>query len=144
VIGKTVSILGDGGYAGTATVAVGGTASLGAYYNTIAIGLPYTSTITPLELDVVSSQASTAPYFKRLTALYLNVYKTVGGKYGASSTSLHDLQWPRTSTLALLSGGYIMPAFGGPRTECTYMLEQDQPFPFTIRALTPVLEIGAP
>ena len=145
--GKTVAVLADGSYYGTTTVSAGGTVTLTDSYNQVVIGLPYTTTLTPIDLDITSNQQSLLPFMKKETGLYLNVYKTQGGKYGPSTTILKDIQWPRSSTpplvaapLELYTGSKTVPVFSGARTDAGYSIIQTDPLPFILRAMVTMYE----
>jgi len=146
--GETVSVLGDGSYYGTAVVTAG-EITLTDYYNHVAVGLPYTSTVTPIEIDFATAVQSTAPYMKRIVGLYVNVYNSIGGKYGPDATQLREIPWPRTASATTFAtgpepktGAIVLPPFAGFRREATFTLVQDVPLPFTLRAVTPLYEVN--
>jgi hypothetical protein len=144
--GEDVAYLADGLYDaenGTATVS-GGSVELAEYANRVAIGLPYTTTITPISPDLVGSGASTIPFLKQETGVYLNVYQTCGGRYGvAGGAKSFYIRYPSTVTLGELYSGpaEILSRLAGPRLEAGYTFLQDAPYPFILKTAVTLYEV---
>lgn len=142
--GKTVTVLADGAAYGTEVVA-SGSITLDDAYNQVAIGLPYTTTITPTGIDVADSGGSTMPFYKKEVGLYLNAYRTQGGNYGPVTTNMKEIQWPRSSsafptTPELFTGPYVARTFSGARRDAGYTVTQADPYPFVLRSMITIFE----
>ncbi len=142
--GNEVTILGDGAVLATETVEAN-TIVLDEYYNTVTVGLPYTTTITPTEVDV---SAEHLPFFKTIKGLYLRVYCTTGGKVGVNGSNLKEIPWSRSASATtwasspeLYSGSFILGQFGGSRRDATFTLVCDDPLPFTLLGAIPMYEV---
>jgi hypothetical protein len=145
--GETVAVLGDGVYLGTEVVA-SGTITLDDYYNEVIAGLNYTSTVTPMEIEIAGERGVTSPSVKRVTHLLINAYYMAGGKYGPSSSTLHPLNWGQATGGSVSSPGYRWTGpytfnfVSGPKHEATFTIVQDEPYPMTLRSVVPVCEMG--
>jgi hypothetical protein len=143
--GKTVTVLADGFAVGTEVVDANAV-TLDDYYGQVAIGLPYTTTITPSGIDIIGNGESTLPFLKRETAVYLNVYRTAGGQYGPAVTNLRDIVWPSStssqvaSVAELYSGPMVLRTFGGSRRDAGYTLIQADPLPFVLKTMLTIYE----
>ena len=146
--GQTVGVVGDGVCLGSSTVSAGGSLVLSDYYNEVVIGLDYTSTVTPMEIDLYSQVGTSQPNFKRILYLLLNLYNTSGGKYGMTSTSLSAIPYGPVNSGAVSdpserhTGSFVVGSTSGARQEATYTIVQDEAYPLTIRGLIPIFEIG--
>jgi hypothetical protein len=145
---NSVVALADGAVESAKTVA-SSSATLDTYGNVVTIGLPYTTTIIPVELETTVSLGSTAPYGKRVMGVAVSLYDTPSIKYGSSTTLLKQWSWPRTATSTTLStvpelgtGTVVLPGFGGYQTTAQTVLVQDDPLPLTIRAVVPIIEVN--
>jgi hypothetical protein len=143
--GEEVSVIADGAYVGDYTVDAN-TVTLDDYYNEVYIGLPYTSTVTPLEVDLIGQAGTTQFAFKRIVRLLLSVYETAGLKYGINSGALKSVPWPAGSGIASPAtkhtGTYIVGFPSGPQQEATYTIVQNEPYAMTLRTTVPQLELG--
>jgi len=147
---ETVSILADGGEQDDVTVSYGGAITLDDYYNTVHAGLGYTSTIKPMPADIITVSGISSGKTKTLKGIYLNLYKTCAGQYGIDENELYDLPWYRDAEIGvdatfappLLTGSLILEPIGGYQQELDFIITQDKPWPMTIRAIVPIIELG--
>jgi hypothetical protein len=114
-----------------------GTIVTDAWYNRLLAGLPYTSVLTPLEVDVLASAGSTRPMFKRIVGLLVHVYESQGGQYGPSADVLTDLFDDETTTY---SGPRVVTFHGGANRTATYTIQQSDPLPMTVVGVDPIWE----
>lgn len=134
--GKTVSVLADGAVLPSATVALG-SITLDKSYTVVQVGLPYTSEFRTNFLEVASSSSRGSK--AKITTAYLQLYETLGGKIGFSSSSTLDPLIYRTSAdlmnhaPAMFTGLKRVEFPKGFTDEGIYMyLLSDQPLPFTL------------
>ena len=142
--GRSVVGLGDGApLAGLSCSA--GTVTLADYYNKAAVGLAYTTTIQPLEVDLISDQGGTAIYEKRLLGIYANAYCTAGGRYGIVGGASSPIVWPlprnALQTPQLFTGATKLRPTGGTDLQLSYAITQAEPLPLTLRALVPLFSV---
>lgn len=144
--GESVAVLADGVSVGTETVS-GGLVSLADYYNEVYIGLPYTSTVMPLEVDLMTGAGTTQFQFKKIVALLLNVYESTGIKYGVNAETLKNVIWTRSPGGSITApgtrhtGAYVLDLMTGARQEAMYTVIQEEPYPMTLRGLVPLFEV---
>lgn len=143
--GETVSYLGDGLYDsenGTAVVS-GGSIQLAEYVNHLSVGLPYTTTITPVSPEIVGSGSSTTPFLKTEQGVYVNVYNTAGGQYGIVGGRLANIRYPSYITPGQLFSGApdILRRQAGPRGEIGYTFQQAEPYPFILKTVVTLYEV---
>lgn len=146
--GNDVTILADGAVESARTVDAN-SVTLDTYANVVTIGLPYTTTVIPVEMEATLAAGSTAPFGKRILGVAVSLYDTPSIKYGSSTTLLRQWSWPRLATATTLStvtplgtGTIVLPGFGGYQTTAQTVLVQDEPLPLTIRAVTPIIEVN--
>jgi hypothetical protein len=129
-------------------VVASGTITLDDYYNEVIAGLNYTSTVTPMEIDIAGERGVTAPSVKRIIGLLINAYYTASGKCGASSNTLRPLRWGQatggsvTNPSYRWTGPYVFDFVVGPRHDATFTIVQNEPYPMTLRSVVPVFEMG--
>lgn len=137
--GQTVSILADG-QVQPRQVVTGGAVTLSRAFSTVLVGLPYTSRVRTLSIDMQMADGSNAPRKKRIRSVSVHTLDTVGGMAGP----------PDDIRLLTPSGGGIMSAATplssethkivpvGRWTEAGQVeLVQEDPLPFTILSITP-------
>ena len=126
---EDVTVWADSTAYGTETVA-SDAVTLDDYYNHVAVGLPYTSTLATIPLGGVQD--------KVFRGLYIDVYCSSGGQYGVDADNLHDIRWPTTGQQ---TGSTMIQAFGGARRDSVYQVVQAAPAPLTVREMIPVIEV---
>ena len=136
--GETVQVLGDG-VVQTETTAgdfiVGGgakatgviTVPLG--LTTVQVGLGYTSTIVPMDIDLEGLGLAVTT---RINRTFVNVHDTVGGKIGPDTSHLEDIVIGTTLT----TGFKKVSIPGGYKRDTDITIQQTQPLPMTVLGLT--------
>ena len=142
--GETVSVAGDGGYAGSHTVA-GGTITLDDYYNKAHAGLPYTSKLKPMRLELKQSQ-NLQGKTSRITELTVRFFETLGGEFGPDFDTLtsfifRDIDDPVEAPPPLFTGEKKEFFEGDYSLDSAICLQQDLPLPFTVLAIIPEFEV---
>jgi hypothetical protein len=128
--GKTVTVMQDGQAPVTRTVASGSitvpTAAAG------YVGLPYTSTLTPMKLDMDLEDGSSQGRKKRIHKIIARLYKSRGGEI-----STNNGQWYALAD-TLSTGDQKMILAGAFGIDADVTLRQTAPYPMAVIALQPV------
>ena len=137
--GETVSVLQDGGDAGTKTVS-GYTITLDDYYYVVHAGLPYTAKILPMKLELSGNPGSLFGMTKKITECTLRFYKTSGCDIGKSWTDYESMVFRDTldaldEATPLFTDDKTI-AFSGSFEKAGNIYVQNRlPLPFTVLAL---------
>jgi hypothetical protein len=143
--GETVSICGEGGYEGTATV-TSGTVTLDYFYDKVHIGLPYTAKLKPMKLEFPNTQGLLQGRTKRITATTLRLYKSLGCDVGPTFTTydsfvFRDADDPLELPPPLFSGDKRELFRGGYETAGDICIQQSLPLPLSILAVIVEYEV---
>lgn len=134
--GETVDCLADGFWLHGKTVSAGGVVTLGGSYSRVICGLPYTSTLK-VPVQVQYGGGTLEGVKKRITKLWLRLYKSLGGTIGPD-TGTQDVIAFRTPSMALGSQVPVVTddkqvSFaGGPAEKVEIMIKHSQPLPFNV------------
>lgn len=146
--GKTVSILGDGAVFPDQVVS-GGSVSLpdGAEVSKAHIGLPFTTIIQPMRLDVDSIVGITQGQTKRISELNLRFLDTLGCKVGdtianARPLSFRDTNMEMDESPPLFTGDKQYEFDGDFDYDVPIVVLQDQPLPLTLLAIVIRYEVS--
>jgi len=126
--GETVAICGDGAYLGTKKVSGGAISALSDYYNKVHIGLPFTSIVSPMPIEIPSSQDRV----KRIHKVFVRFLDTIGGKIGSDEDSLESISFGTD----LFTGDKDLEFTADYSTYTTVVIAQDEPLPMTILSVT--------
>jgi hypothetical protein len=141
--GETVQILADGAVRPSQTV-TDGAVTISPEAGTIHAGLGYTSVLEPMRLDAGAQAGTAQGKKKRINALTVRFYRTVGAKIGPDEDRMDTISF-RTpadlmdSAVALFSGDKTVSFPGGWDTDGYIRIEQDQPLPMTVLSIMPVV-----
>lgn len=128
--GKTVTVMQDGQAPITRTVASAAItvpAAAAGY-----VGLPYTSTLTPMKLDMDLEDGSSQGRKKRIHKIIARLYKSRGGEVRTNNGEWYAL----ADTLS--TGDQKMILAGAFGLDADVTLRQTQPYPMAVIALQPV------
>ena len=109
-------------------------------------GLPYTSLVTPMRLDINLSSGTTLGSIKNIPEIAISFHNTLNAKYGVSKDALFNIdwddpKWKNTSEVEGLFTGLVTVAFdGGFDVEDELVISQSDPLPCTVRAIIPRVE----
>lgn len=142
---KTVVAVGDGAIIFQGPVPVGGVVNFGSYANLVTIGLPFTTTIEPMNPIVGAPQATSKGKKQKISRATFSLYQSIGGKYATAGGQLFDMAYgtgamglqPTMSTTVItrdLDGDWA--------DEDALTIVHDLPFPFTIRSIVPRLDVA--
>jgi hypothetical protein len=149
LMGQTVTAVGDEQVIFTGIVTAD-TVVFGSYANQIIIGLPYSSTIEPMN-PVLGDQKNTSKSKRqKFTRVNLSMYESVGGMVGADSTHLYNIDYtqgtpnpiPPGSPTTLFTGNVINDLDAEWEDSGTIHIVHSDPFPFTLRSVTPRLSVA--
>jgi hypothetical protein len=141
--GRTVGVVVDGSVLPEMTV-TNGTIELPKYGSVISVGLPYTTRIKTLPLDVGNGQISGKT--KSIKAVTARVVDTRGLKIGTEAedfTSYKEItQNDDWTKLPLLTGDLRFNMFGNQTTNGCVIIEQELPLPMEVSGLILEVTIG--
>ncbi len=167
LMGKEVQALGDGAIIFDETVAAD-TITFSYYCNKIHIGLPYTTTIDPMNPNIGSQQGTSRGKKQKISRATLCFYETFGCKVGSNNKKLYNVGYgysiapgtlgvfgyslsPGNTYLipfgtgtapTLFTGDITVDIDGGWDDEATITIVHDLPLPFTLKAIIPRLSVA--
>ena len=141
--GEAVDILADGAVHPSKTVS-GGQVTLDYPAATIQAGLGYVSKIETMRIEAGSQGGTAQGKTKRIHAVILRFWRSLGVKVGPSSDKLDVLPFrssadPMGEPPPLFTGDKKIRFRGGYGREGRMVIQQDQPLPLTVIALIPQL-----
>jgi len=138
LLGQTVVAVGDGALILQPTAVTSDTVTFPYYANLITIGLPYKVTIQPTNPVVTTSAATTRGMKQKLNRATLSLYQSMGGWFGVDPDHLYPITYGPGS-FGQLPGLFTGEVTRDPDADwddgSTFYIEQEQPFPFTLRGL---------
>jgi hypothetical protein len=137
--GETVDALADGAAVRDLVVS-GGTVTLPNAASLVHVGLRYTSAIETLDLEAGAQAGAAKSRAKRISQVYLSVYRTLGGRLGEAAGTLDDIIYrtpsdPMGSSPALRTELVEFDFPAGWEREARVRFEHDEPYPFLLRGL---------
>ena len=145
--GQSVMVLGDGNVMGPFTVS-GGTITLPKAVSLAHIGLPFTSDVETMNIEIAGQDGTSQGRRQRVAYVTPRFIKSLGGKIGQSSANLRSVNpnptIPAGSTYAPLFTGDIPKVSlpGDWTNNGRVFFRQTDPLPFTLSGLFPVIEQG--
>ena len=145
LVGKTISILGDGSVHKDVAVPSSGTIVLTEYYNKVHGGLPYNSDLMPMKLEVQTQSGSGRAKIKRINSIIFSFYKSLGCTFG-TTTATETIPFRKTTdamgkAVPLFTGEKELGFPGGYELSGDIFVRQSQPLPLTVRSITPRLQL---
>lgn len=144
--GETVQILGDGSVREDKVVVAGSVDVSGSKITKATVGLKYESFIETLTPEAPTPTGASLGKLQRIFKVTINLYRSLGLKYGKSLDSLDILPFRKTNDIMnepvpLFTGqkDVVFPA--GWDTNGRVIIKQDQPLPMTILSLVPRMKI---
>jgi hypothetical protein len=137
--GKTVQVVGDGSFIKEATVS-SNKITTNEYYNTLLVGLPYTSTLRPMPIEPSLVSKLSQSRVKAVAKIIVRFFKTKGAKVGEAGRQLTtfpvaDTQDSSGQVIDLKTGQQRF--FVGSDYEREKLIEvrQDLPYPMTVLSI---------
>jgi hypothetical protein len=149
LMGQNVTAVGDEAVIFTGIVTADAVV-FGSYANQIAIGLPYSSTIEPMN-PVLGDQKNTSKSKRqKFTRVNLSMFESIGGMVGTDSTHIYSIDYtqgtpnplPPGSPATLFTGNVINDLDAEWTDEGTIHIVHSDPFPYTLRSVTPRLSVA--
>jgi len=144
--GRTVSILADG-FVLPQQVVKNGTINLGHTYHKVSVGLPITSELKTLPLELQAQDGSTITRKKRVAKLTLFFKESSGGSFGLDESKLDEIKWRGNelygAPINLFSGKKSIQMPGATYNETVQVVvKQTDPLPMTILSIVPEMQVG--
>lgn len=143
--GRTVGILADGVVV-PQQIVTGGQITLDTAATVVVIGLPYTTDIETLRLEVAGRDGTIQGRKSRVSHVITRFLRTRGGKLGSDQDNLYDVDLSELATLedplALLSGDIRHTIASDWDNGGRLFYRQSNPLPVTILAFIPALTVG--
>jgi hypothetical protein len=141
--GETLSVLADGA-SHPDVVVDSGTITLNRSASIVHIGLPYKSNIHTLRIEAGAQDGTAQGKTKRIHRVTVRLYKTLGLKFGPNSSKLDIMSFRISADLMgdapkLFTGDKSVNWNDGYDTEGLMYFRQDQPLPFTLLGVFPML-----
>ena len=144
---KNVQVIADGHKIEGLKVSASGTLSLGRTYTSVAVGLPYTTQISTMPIEINGQDGTWAARKKRIQAMTIFFQETLGGTFGIVAGDLaetpHDeIKWRTSESMGhgteLFTGKkkVVLPQANYEDTLFLDILSSD-PFPLTILSIIP-------
>lgn len=139
---QTVVVIGDGAIVYQGLVAANGDVpSFSFYVNIVTIGLPFVSTIEPMNPILNSQQNTSRGAKQKIRRATFCFYETTECKFGLKSTKLYEIpEFDTGGAPALFTGDITKDLPGEWADEATICIVHDTPFPFTLKAIIPRLD----
>ena len=144
LLGQTVVAVGDEQVIFEGAVAAD-TLNFGSYANQVTIGVPFTSTIQPLNPVLGGPQASSKGKKQKFSRVTLSLYESVGGQYGTDTDHLYDISYgdnAQGNPPTLFTGNLTRDLDGEWGNEDTILIVHSDPYPYTLRAVAPRLSVA--
>lgn len=137
--GKTVAVLADG--VATTKKVAGGQITLSTAASKVHIGLPYTCDLETLSFEMQLKDGTTLGRKKKIGRAILELYESYGGKMGESSTGkLQAIRYP-ANVPYLYTGDVEETMSTTYRRNAHVFIRQDQPYPMTVLAIAPEVDV---
>jgi len=143
---KTVSILADGSPEPNTTV-TSGVISRSTLASVVTVGLPFTSILEPMDLEVATPTGSAQGKLKKIHGIIIRFYKTLGCNVGSEAGTLDSIPFRTASdamgeAVPLFTGDKVVPFPGGWSRHGYIRITQTQPLPLTVLAIEPITTIN--
>jgi hypothetical protein len=121
------------------------TVVFGSYANQITIGLPYKTTIQPMNPVLGNQQATSKGKKQKFTRATFSLYESIGGQAGTDADHLYDLSYGENSEgnpPELFTGNITRDLDGEWEDDATILIVHSDPYPFCLRSVTPRLSVA--
>lgn len=142
--GKTVDVLADGKYVGTAVVAsdATGTFTCPVAATSVVIGFKYTGIIKTMPIQQGGQWGLPIGRHKRVDEMEISFIKSFGCKFGKDVDALDEVaMWDQTQNMEdaprYFTGEKVVTFPTGYERSLQVVIKQDQPYPCYIRGVTP-------
>lgn len=142
--GKTVSVLADDIYMGEQVV-TGGSITLPRTATKVSVGLPYIARIRQESPEVGTGSGTSQGQAISVHSTSVRFHKTIGAKLNGSEIDFRQFDKPMTldQPLEAFTGLKTMSDLGWGKGEAEMLLEQTQPYPWTVLAIIRNVTVNA-
>lgn len=144
--GRQVCILADGADAGTATVS-GGSVTSGTPARVFVVGLPFTSELQPMRIDVPLQDGTAQARGWRVSRVGLALISSLGGTVAAGEgvrqerLNMRQAGQPMDSPPPLFTGEMETPVESRTGSGLDVIIRQSAPLPLNVAAIIPTLNV---
>jgi len=143
--GETISIMSDGGVLADVAVA-SGAFTVSQWTNKMHYGLPYTSILETLPLNLRVNFGTLALNNKRAVEVGIDFYQTAGAQYGSIPTDLETIAFRAVTDdpndpVPLFSGPKRLNLQAGWNDQLTIYVNQEYALPLTVRSVNAKVEV---
>jgi hypothetical protein len=150
LLGQQVTAVGDGSLILPATEVTSDSITFAYYCNLITIGIPFTSTVEPMNPIIGNQQATSKSKRQKFTRANLSLYESVGGLVGTDLNHLHPIYYaqgtPKPTRIqnptTLFTGNVLADLDDDWKDEGTILIVHGEPFPFTLRSVEPRMNVS--
>jgi len=142
--GETVDVLGDG-FVQSGLEVSSGAITLTTAVEEATVGLPYTMVMEALDIEAGAQGGTARGQRKRISEIYLELYRSMGGRVGRDSSHMSDILYRTTDdpmgTTPDLKTDLVRIGFDGGWVDSTSIrIEHDDPLPFTVLGIVAEME----
>lgn len=140
--GQTVSVFADGGVQPDEIVSTNGVLTIDDYKNKVVAGLPYTSRLSPMYIEVMNGQMNSYGKTKNPYRVHFRVNKSGTFNYGSSTNNMFAVSVRKDT----LTAGSPVPFYSGDlgtkpidspaNTNPEFWITSDKPLPLELLSLT--------
>jgi hypothetical protein len=137
--GETLSVWADGVIYPDVTVS-SNAIELSDWVNTAIVGLPYTSIVECMPIDIPLQSGSSAAKLKQIITVYIDFYETLTASYGKDADTLTHVSFTGDAT-TLQSDWQVLSWDHGMARKATLYITTSQPGPLTVRQFSVDVEV---
>jgi hypothetical protein len=115
------------------------------YANLVTIGLPYTTTIEPMNPILGNQQNTTKGKKQKFSRATASLYQSIGGLAGTDDNHLHVIPYRNNTqgnSPTLFTGDITFDLDGEWADHDTILIVHGEPFPFCLRSVAPRLSVA--
>lgn len=117
------------------------------YSNLITIGIPYQTIIEPMNPILGSREATSRGKRQKISRVALSLYQSMGGLFGSDQQHLYAINYgtgSETQAPSMFTGLIERDLDGDWDDYASISIVHGEPFPFTLRSVTPILDVTGP
>uniref|UniRef100_A0A6M3IWH4 Uncharacterized protein n=1 Tax=viral metagenome TaxID=1070528 RepID=A0A6M3IWH4_9ZZZZ len=146
--GKGIVGIADGAaISDTPITVVSGSVTIPNAAASITLGLPFTSILEPMRLELPLADGTSQGRIKKIHQVVIRFYQTLGAKIGSAVGMIDTIPFRSPADLMgqppeLFSGDKVVPFAGGWDRNGYIRIQQDQPLPMTILSIMPKVTVN--
>lgn len=147
LIGQQVVAVGDGALILKPTTVTQDTVTFPYYANLITIGIPFKTIIEPLNPILGNRESTSRGKKQKISRISISLFQSIGGLYGTDQEHLYPMIYgtgSETQAPSMFTGLIERDLDGEWSDEDTISIVHGEPFPFTLRAVIPILDVTGP